>query len=66
MIEASPARRGKNMIYTFLCRKCGANFEVSETVAEHERHQEKCPKCGSPEVERRFTGGVQVKTSRKS
>ena len=54
------------MIYTFQCGKCAKRFEVSESLAEHERHVEACPHCGSKNVQRRFDSGVQVKTSRKS
>ncbi|MEJ2088725.1 MAG: zinc ribbon domain-containing protein [Gammaproteobacteria bacterium] len=53
------------MIYAFRCRKCGETFELSESLAEHTKHKEKCPKCGSKDVQQQF-GGVQVKTAKKS
>jgi putative FmdB family regulatory protein len=63
-----PSTEGRNqfMIYTFQCRKCNERFDVNESLAEHDRGQEKCPKCGSKALDRRVVGGVQVKTSRKS
>lgn len=53
------------MIYAFKCRKCDETFEVSESLAEHAKHKEKCPKCGSKDLQQQF-GGVQVKTAKKS
>jgi putative FmdB family regulatory protein len=55
----------REMIYAFRCRKCGEIFDVSESLAEHVKHKEKCPKCGSKDVQQQF-GGVQVKTAKKS
>jgi len=54
------------MIYTFQCRKCNARFDIAESLAEHDKHREKCPECGSKALDRRIGEGVQVKTSRKS
>ena len=51
--------------YAFLCRACEESFEVRESVKEHDRHREKCPKCGSDKIRQRF-GSVYVKTSKKS
>lgn len=53
------------MIYAFKCRKCGEAFEVRESLAEHEKHRETCPKCKSRDLQQQF-GSVQVKTARKS
>jgi putative FmdB family regulatory protein len=53
------------MEYAFECRKCGERFHVTESLAEHDEHREKCPKCGSREVEQRIER-VHVKTARKS
>ena len=53
------------MIYSFKCRKCGEAFEVGESLAEHEKHQEVCPKCGSKQLQQQY-GSVQVKTAKKS
>ncbi len=38
------------MNYAFHCQKCGEHFDVSESLAEHEQHQEKCPKCGGTDI----------------
>lgn len=55
------------MVYVFQCNNCSNHFEVSESLAQHERHKEKCPKCDSQLIERRFdTADIQVKTSKKS
>ena len=53
------------MNYALRCKQCGAHFEVVESLAEHERHLEKCPECDSKNVRQEF-GGVVVKTSKKS
>ncbi len=54
------------MIYVFQCNDCDKRFEVSESLADHECHKEKCPKCHSSKIERRFDSDIQVKTSKKS
>jgi putative FmdB family regulatory protein len=51
--------------YAFQCRACEESFEVRESLKEHDRHREKCPKCGSGKISQRF-GSVYVKTSKKS
>jgi putative FmdB family regulatory protein len=53
------------MEYAFICRKCSERFNVTESLAQHERHKEKCPKCGSKDVEQRVER-VYVTTSKKS
>lgn len=53
------------MQYAFECRKCGERFEVRESLADHEKHKEKCPKCGSKRVVQRLEAAF-VATSRKS
>lgn len=53
------------MQYTFECTKCHKRFEVSESLAEHERGKEKCPECGTQKVEQRLTAPF-VATSKKS
>jgi len=52
------------MIYAFKCRKCGEAFEVTESLAEHEKHQEMCPKCKSNDLQQQID--VRVKTAKKS
>lgn len=51
--------------YEFECKQCGERFTLTETMKEHERHQEKCPKCGSKKVEQ-LMSIVYAKTSKKS
>ncbi len=51
--------------YEFQCKECGKRFVLTETFKEHEKHCEKCPKCGSNKIEQRFSE-VNVKTSKKS
>jgi len=53
------------MEYAFECKKCKERFHVTQSLAEHERHQEKCPKCGSTDVEQKLEA-VFVATSKKS
>lgn len=53
------------MIYSFKCQKCGEVFDVNESLAEHEKHKEACPSCGSKKLRQQF-GSVQVKTAKKS
>ena len=50
--------------YEFVCKKCRHLFEIHESVAQHDLHKEKCPKCGSKQLQQQFSG-IQVKTSRK-
>ena len=52
-------------IYEFECNKCGERFDLVERLSEHEKHEEKCPKCGSKEV-KQILGTVSVHTSKKS
>ncbi len=38
-------------LYEFQCAACGERFEVSRSMAEHERLRTappQCPKCGQP------------------
>jgi putative FmdB family regulatory protein len=51
--------------YEFECQQCGEKFEQKETYEQHDRHNEKCPKCGSKRVEQ-LVSQVHVKTSKKS
>ena len=53
-------------VYEFRCIKCGKEFELVETVRQHERHRHpKCPECKSTEVERLYSRVFAV-TSKKS
>jgi putative FmdB family regulatory protein len=51
--------------YEFKCKQCGKKFTLDETYSDHDRHDEKCPKCGSKEVEQ-LISSVYAKTSKKS
>jgi putative FmdB family regulatory protein len=51
--------------YQFECAKCSHKFNLFESMKDHERHQEHCPKCGSSDV-RNLISAVSVKTSKKS
>jgi putative FmdB family regulatory protein len=53
------------MEYAFECQGCGERFHLTESLEQHERHEEKCPKCGSDDVEQRLEA-VYVSTSKKS
>jgi putative FmdB family regulatory protein len=52
-------------IYDFKCNSCGHEFDLIESVHEHDEHKEKCPKCKSKDIER-VLGAVSVQTSKKS
>jgi putative FmdB family regulatory protein len=52
-------------IYEFKCNSCGHNFDIIESFQEHDKHEEKCPKCKSEDIER-VLGTVSVQTSKKS
>ena len=51
--------------YEFECKKCGHRFNLMESVAEHDRHKERCPQCSSSEI-RNLMSTVNVKTTKKS
>lgn len=51
--------------YDFQCQDCQHEFTLSETYDEHNRHREKCPKCGSKHVEQLITS-IHVQTSKKT
>jgi putative FmdB family regulatory protein len=51
--------------YSYKCRKCRKQFDLTLTMKEYEEGKKACPKCGSRDVEQvleMFT----AKTSRKS
>ena len=52
-------------VYEFKCNSCGRNFEIAESLREHDKHEEKCPECQSEDIER-VLGTVSVQTSKKS
>ena len=51
--------------YAFECKKCGERFDTTESIPEHNRHREKCPKCGSKDLMQRIST-FYAKTSKKS
>ena len=52
-------------IYEFKCNNCDHQFDILESVKEHDQHKEKCPKCKSDDIER-VLGDISVQTSKKS
>lgn len=52
-------------IYEFTCRTCGEEFTEVLSLADYEKHQVECPKCGSREVEQ-VVAPFSVVTSHKS
>lgn len=51
--------------YEFECKKCSHKFNLMESVAAHDKHREKCPRCASTKVQS-LISVVNVKTSKKS
>jgi putative FmdB family regulatory protein len=52
-------------IYTYQCAKCGADFEIIESMQNHATKKHRCPSCRSTRVGRVLAPPF-VKTSRKS
>jgi putative FmdB family regulatory protein len=50
--------------YEYYCNDCKKNFTVSEHMDEHGKHEVKCPKCNSKNVEQQYA--FSAVTSRKS
>jgi putative FmdB family regulatory protein len=55
-------------VYDYLCQTCGHEFQVVESISEHEEHGTNLPEC--PECEgtklKRVLSGAFVKTGKKS
>ncbi len=51
--------------YEYQCSACGKKFSIVLTLAEHEKSQLKCPKCGSTKVEQQWAA-FYATTSKKS
>ncbi len=51
--------------YEFECNKCGHKFDMLESISDHDKHKEKCPKCDARDL-KTLLSAVTVKTSRKS
>ena len=47
------------------CATCGEVEKLTESYSDHDRHEEKCPHCGSKEVAQ-LISSVYAKTSKKS
>jgi putative FmdB family regulatory protein len=58
-------------IYEFFCRTCKKDFDIVESVTEHDRHGQtpdrpvRCPHCQGTDIERRWSSVFAV-TSKKS
>ena len=52
-------------VYRFVCRECRKEFELVQTLREHDKNTVKCPKCESKKIDRAWSQ-VFVETSRKS
>ena len=53
-------------MYEFECTKCGEEFTVKQTFAEHDQNKKpKCPQCGSVKVQQ-LIASVHVQTGKKS
>jgi putative FmdB family regulatory protein len=51
--------------YEYLCAACSKKFSIVLTLAEHEKRQVKCPRCGSTKVEQQWAA-FYATTSKKS
>lgn len=51
--------------YEYRCDKCGENFSIRQSIAEHDKAVVKCPKCSDKKV-RQEISTFMVKTSKKS
>jgi len=51
--------------YEYLCTACNKKFNVTQTIADHDKGKTKCPKCGSSKLEQQWAAFVAT-TSKKS
>ena len=54
-------------VYDYRCNDCGHDFQIIESLDEHEEHEgsdPKCPECEGKNVERVITS-VNVQTPKK-
>jgi putative FmdB family regulatory protein len=65
--SANSARTEEGTVphYEYLCSACNKKFSIVLTLAEHEKGQVKCPKCGSTKVEQQWAA-FYATTSKKS
>jgi len=64
-VICAPKKEGAMPRYEYLCPTCNKKFSVDLTLAEHEKGQVKCPKCGSSKVEQQWAA-FYATTSKKS
>jgi putative FmdB family regulatory protein len=38
-------------LYEFHCRRCQRDFEIRQSLNEHEAHRPACPYCGGRDIE---------------
>ena len=51
--------------YEFECRNYHHRFNLVESITEHGKHREKCPRCAGTDIQS-LISAAHVKTSRKS
>jgi putative FmdB family regulatory protein len=51
--------------YAYHCEQCGTSFEETQSMAEHEAGEIRCPKCGGEKVTS-VISTFFAKTSKKS
>ncbi len=51
--------------YDYQCEKCGKQFTLTQSMAEHDKKQTVCPECKSDKIIQLITPFI-AKTSRKS
>lgn len=51
--------------YDYRCEECGNEFEIEESMAQHEQARHECPECGSSSL-RRVLRGAHVQTPSKT
>lgn len=51
--------------YEYLCQDCHKTFDVHLSLDQHEKHEVKCPHCGSSNVDQQMAAFFAV-TSKKS
>ena len=52
-------------IYEYRCEACQKEFTVTQSMAEHDLRQNRCPDCGSDQITQLFSPFF-AQTSRKS
>jgi putative FmdB family regulatory protein len=52
-------------VYEYHCKDCGHDFEIIESLKEHEDAEPTCPECNSAKAER-VISPVNLQTAKKS